>query len=287
MTNAILGFSRLNSVFTLSGGSYETRYPRTNFFTDEYARVARTTSLNAADTQVTGTSSYIVAARCFGIFAHNMTLEATFRLRLYDNSGSPTTLVYDSGVQNVWPPAYGYKGRYWETFNFWTGQYSESEMDGQIPGRAIVLDQVYFFDQFLLEFFDADNPSGYIQVGTLDINEGWEVSANPEVGAEYGYQQFTRVNEIEGGLKRFEVFTPSYVFRGSIPAMDRSEVQNKAVEMYRQHGLHLPLMWIPEPDDTARHLREAKMVTLAETDLFNYITADYDSVPLNLIEWKG
>lgn len=288
VTRAILGFPRVADEFTLSGGSYESRYPIANYYTDEYAACVRTTSATSSDTFIRGVASSLIIARAFMINAHNMTLDATYRLRLFDNTnGSPSEVVYDSDAQRVWKAPYQYAGRLFETFNFWTGDYTEAELEGQIPRAAIVLDDYYSFDEFLLEFFDESNPDGYVQVGNLDINEGWEVTTNPEINAEYGSNQTTRVKEIDGDLTRFEVFTPSYVFRGVIPTLDRVEVQNKAAELYRQFGIHKPFMWIPEPDDESRYLREAKMVRLAETTLFSYVSIDYDAVPLNLTEWKG
>jgi hypothetical protein len=288
MTRSIIGFPRVGDQFTLSGGSYEMRYPINNLQNDKFARCARTTSLNYSDTLIRGVSASVVPARAFMICAHNMTLDAAYRLRLYDNTnGSPSELMYDSDVQRLWQAPYGYAGRIWETFNFWTGDYTESELEGQIPDAIILLDDFYYFDEFLLEFFDASNSDGYVQIGMLDINQGWEVSVKPETGAEFGYNQTTRTQEIEGDLVRFEIFTPSYVFRGVIPVMDRIEVQNKASELFRQHGIHKPFMWLPEPDEKSRWLREGKMVRLADTSLFSYVTDEYDAVPLNLIQWKG
>lgn len=287
MTNCIIGYPRQNSKFTLSGGSWQAAYPVTNAHNDEYARVARSTNDSNSSTIITGTAANVVPIRICGIAAHNISLGGSFRLRFYDKTDSPSVLVYDSGVQDVWSAVYTYEGRIWDTFNFWTGQYTQEELQGQIPFRPILLNETVLADYFILEIFDDANPAGYIDIGLFEIASGWEFSVNPEYGAQYGYRQFTRSTEVDGGLRRYEVFAPSYVFEGSIPFMDRREVQNQAAELFRQYGISTPFIWMPEPDNQELWLRNSKMVNLVETGLFGYIVKDFDSVPLRLEEYKG
>ena len=292
LQTAIIGYPRKGENFTLSGGDWTTRYPLSNALLDEYARVARSASLDYADTVIVGNSTNVHPIRMFGIAAHNMTLEATYRLRLYDNTNSPSTLLYDSGIQLVWPATYTYEGRQWDTDNFWTGQYSEGELSGQISFCPILLDTDYLCDHFVLELFDENNAAGFIDVGLLEIASGWQLSVNPEIGANYGYRYFTITTDLPGGLKRHDPYPPSYIFEGSIPYMDRQEVQNNAMELWRQYGVHRPFMWMPHPDNPESWLKNSKMVNLVDPGLFAYAVSnadgeDSDSMPLKLEEYKG
>lgn len=292
LQTAIVGFQRQTDNFTLSGGQWSAQYPIENCQNDEYARVARSDSAQDGDTVIIGNSDFIRPLRMFGIAAHNMTLDAAFRLRLYDNTSSPSVLVYDSGIQLVWPAAYTYQGRQWDTYNFWTGQYSDAEIVGQIPFRPILLDADYLADGWILELFDESNPSNYVDIGLLEATSGWQLSVNPEIGANYGYKFYTQTTELPGGLRRHDVYPPSYVFQGSIPYMDRQEVQNNAMELWRQYGTHRCFMWMPHPDNPELWLRNSKMVNLVEPGLFGYAISnengeDSDSMPLNLEEYKG
>jgi len=134
MVRAIIGFPRINDDWTFTGGSWNvTDFPLTNLIVDEYARVARSDSAAEADTIIIGTAANLKPMRAIGIAAHNLTLDAEYRLRLYDSVDSPSTLLFDSLRQRAWPGVYLYTGRYWETFNFWTGQYTQAEIEGQIP----------------------------------------------------------------------------------------------------------------------------------------------------------
>lgn len=287
MTNAIVGFQRQTGNFTYSEGDWNADYPVSNATNDEYARVARSNSLLPAATRIRGFSPDVVAIRAAAICAHSCSLSGAFKLTFYDSTNSPSITVWESGIQDVWPAAYTYDGRDWENQNFWSGQYTESEIAGQIPLRPIPLETTVLANEFLLEIFDEDNPNGYIDIGLLEIASGWELSVNPEYGAQYGYRQYTRTTEIDGGLRRHEVFPPSYVFEGSVPFMSRDEVQYQMMELIRQHGIHKPFLWIPEPDNPQSWLRNSKMVTLDDPGLMSYITDGFDSLPLRLLEYKG
>lgn len=288
----IVGFPKQGAEFTITGSTFSASYPITNVLDTTYAKVARSVGLSGVT--ITGTTQYWTSLRMFGIAAHNMTLEATYRLRLYDDTNSPTILLYDSGVQLVWDAVYDFN-RPLETDNWFTNQYGTDEVAGQIPFCPILLDQDYSVTRWVLELFDADNPAGHIDIGYLEVTTGWELSVNPETPADYGYKSFTRVNDIDGGLKRFEVFAPSYTFEGRIPFMDRVEVQQQAMELFRQYGLHTPFMWMPHPNNKEQWLRNCKMVTLADLGLFSYVVngtgaegdIGFDSVPLKLEEYKG
>lgn len=290
MTRAIIGFPSRRDDFTLFSGNWDAAYPVENAQDTEFARVARTTGVVDGDAVIKGSASNLLPLRIFGVAAHNMTLDATYRLRLYEDTASPSVEVYDTGVQLVWPAVYTYEGRDWDTENFWTGQYASAEIAGQIPFLPILLDQKYLASSFTLEFFDSSNPAGVIDIGFVDPASGWELSVEPAAGgdSQYGLKSFTRTTTLDGGLKRHEVFAPSYVFQGSIPIMDRAEVQNNAAELYRQHGVHEPFIWIPHPDEPEYALRNSKLVNLAELGLFSYIVGGQaDSFPLNLEEFKG
>lgn len=283
----IAGFPRQTSKFTVSSdATFDPDYPITNVQTDEYARIARTTDND--EFTITGTSTTPLPMRCFAICAHNGDINAEYQLKIYDDSVSPSELLVDTGLEPMWPSAYGYAGRIWETFNFWTGQYSDDELDGQIPQTTILLDELVIGHRWELTIKNPTNPASEFDIGLIEVASSWEFSVNPSTpGSRYGYNSYTRTKRIDGGLKRFEVFDPSYVFQGEVLYMDRDEVQNNAMELYRQHGEHTPFLWIPHPHDKKTWIRNSKMVNLAALGLFGYITDGYDTFPLNLEEYKG
>lgn len=284
--NPVLGIDPFTEDFTFGGGSYETDYPVTNAQNLVYAKVARTTDLQAASLVLTGTSTTMRGVRLFGIAAHNMSRLATYRLRLYSDVAMATEL-YDSGIQRVWPSVRSYTGRSWYSPGFWTGQYTQAEMSGQIPFLPIYLSQAYNIRAFRFDFSDANNPDGYVEIGLLEVAGGWQPSGGVQYGAQFGLRNYDQTTELDGGLVRHFEFAPSYVFQGEIPALDETELFNNAFELFRRNKAVRPFIWIPYPDKPLTYLQTAKMVRLANPGLFGHAFYNYGSVPLNLEEYKG
>lgn len=289
--NAVIGFPRQTDNFTYSGGDFEAAYPATNAQNITYARVARSESLSASPSPqvfLQGTSATTRIVRMFGIAAHNMrpATSPTFRLRLYSDAAY-TTEIYDSGVENIWPPPYTYAGRSWYTPFFWIGGYSNEEIGGQIPFRPIYLDQAYAVKSWRIDFYDENNTDDYIQVGLFEVAAALTLPVNFGYGSQYGYKHITKTVELDGGLKRFDVYDPSYVFDGRVEYMPEEQAQNNFMELFRQHGLSVPFMWLPFPLRPTTWLRTSKMVNLADPGLFAHAEYGYDSVPLRLEEYKG
>jgi hypothetical protein len=290
MSNVMyMGFPRFGAKFTYGGGSWEVDRPITNANNDVYARVARSADLDAESTQVILSSPDRRPVRLIGIFAHNMTLAAGFRITCLDDTVSPAEVLFQSEIEQVWEIVFNTVDRLFETENWFTGQYAPDELVGQIPSRPYVLPDGISPSKIIIEFFDVNNPAGFIDIGLIDVAGAIELQdgERPELGAEWGYESKSNITMIDGGLQRAEIYDPSYVFRGVLPLMTDVKAKQLMQELARQYGRHRPFMWIPYPEDRLTYLRESKMVLLSE-DIFNTIVStSKQSVPLSLREWKG
>lgn len=286
----LIGITRQQGNFTLTGDHWNGSWPVTNLQNDEYARVARSLGTGAGSPDLTpvieGTSSAPLAVQALALCAHNMSLTATYRLELFSDTALATSL-YDSGPQKVWPSVYSYAGRQWITNNFWSGQYSTAEIAGQIPLTPIILDQNYGVRGFRLTLSDPSNADGYIQVGLLEIAEGWQPTAGMRLGAQDGYRSFTETSVLPGGLERHDQFPAGYVVQGDIPYLDQDEAQNRAYEWQRQFDLHTPFLFVLHPSRSDTWLRTAKMMKHADLGLFVHPEPLLTGVPVNLKEYKG
>lgn len=286
----VFGFPRQTNNFTFLGENWTTEYPVTNLQNAVFANVARSTSLGNGtpgdQPAVIGISDVPRRVRLIGVAAHSITRSGEYRFYGYSDT-LMTQLAVDTGRQPVWPAPYTYEGRPWDTPFFWTGQYTAEELAGQIPFLPILLDADYSLSAFRIEFYDQANPAGYIQIGMLEIASCWQPSSGVEIGAQDGYRFYTQTSELLGGLKRYDVYPPSYVFQGNIPMLTEDERQNYAMELVRQCGYHVPFIFILHPTRPSTWIRTAKMMSIREPGLFTYASYGYDAFPLNLEEYKG
>lgn len=289
MSVIYIGYPRLGSKFVYSGGDWETARPVTNVANDSYARAARSVDLDAENTVIELSSQDRRPVKLLGIFAHNMTLAAGFRVTCIDDTVSPAEVLFQSPIEQVWEIVFETQERLFETDNWFTGQYTEDELAGQIPSRPYVLPDGIAPSKIIVEFFDALNPDGFIDIGLLEVAGAisLESGERPELGSEWGYVSESNITRIVGGLQKAEIYDPSYVFRGVLPLVPNIKAKQALAELSRQYGQHRPFMWFPYPEDALTYLRESKMVLLSDDVLLSIISDRRQSIPLALKEWKG
>lgn len=284
--NPIIGFPAHTEAFTFGGGSWTVARPVSMVGDLVFAKAARSTDAANASTIITATSTAFKPVRLFGIAAHNMTLDAEYKLTLYSDVALATEL-YTTGRKKVWPSVYNYAARNWYTPFFWTGQYSTDEIEGQIPFLPILLPQLYNIKGLKLELFDDANPDGYVEVGYFEIAEAWQISVGIAYNSQYGYQEYTQITDLRGGLDRTFKEQPSYVFDGEIPALPESEIFNNALELRRRYGIVRPFIWMPYPTRQTTWLKTCKMVKLRGDSLIQHVALGHDKLPISVKEYKG
>jgi hypothetical protein len=282
-TNAIFGFPRYTPDVTWSGGSWETDYPRTNLGTLPLAYVARTTDATTASTQVVGTFSRDRPLSLIGICRHNLSLDATYRVRVYADAAR-TTLLYDTGTVDVWPAVYPAETLEWEDDRWWDGKYSEEEIAGYTWTRPIWLGQVYLVRAFLLEITDTANDDGFVQIGLLEVSEGRPSSVNMAYDYQEDWVDRSVVVEGLGGIRYVERRDEPRTVRGEIRYLNRDEALAKFFEMRRRMRADLPVLYFPFPDETVHWLRTAMLATLDRPGPIAYSAKSRNTVPIALRE---
>jgi hypothetical protein len=281
--NAIFGWPRWTDKVTLTGGSWSTDYPRDNLKSLPLARVARTTDDATGSTQVIGTLDKARGVRLFALVRHNLSLAATYRLRLYSDAAR-LVQIYDSGTTDVWPAVYPASALEWEDDNWWTGTYTADEIAGQQWVRPIWLEQLYLARAFLLEIDDTTNAAGYVEIGLLEVAQGWQTSINMAYGYQEGWRFRSSASEALGGAKYFDRRDKPRVVRGEIPYLPRDEAMARWFEMLRQQDVVEPMLWFPFPDETIHWLRTVFLARLADPGLMSFAVYDRNTVPIALEE---
>lgn len=285
--NGVIGFPRWTDkgTFVANGGSYNATYPVTNLQTLPLSRVARTSTAASANTKFAITFPKPYAVRLLAFVGHNSTLDGTFRVRLYSDTGL-TALLYDSGVgQPFWPPVYATDDLEWEDDRWWSGGYSSDEIAGYRATRPIWLDKLYLVQGIAVDVVDTGNPAGFFQLGLFEVAQGWQVGTNFTPGAQYGFRARTQIIEAIGGVKYADRRDKPRQFSGVIDYLDRDEALARAFEHQRQMDIDIPFLWMPDPTATVHLLRQTYLARNVDLGLMSYAQAmDVDSLPLRFEE---
>lgn len=284
-TSAILGWPSSTDEFTLAGGNWQASYPQANLQAMPLSKVARSLSLSPLDTVILATSDITRRVGLMALARHNLTLAATIRVRLYQDSAM-TEQLYDSGVYEVWPEVYPYDTLEWEDDNYWTGKYSDAELVGLTWLWLWWGGQDYMAAGVRIDIADPGNPVGYVQAGYLEIAGQYQVGLNFLYGAQYGFRFRTIATEALGGAKYFDDKVKPRTFKGSFH-LTHNEALAKQLEMLRQRDICDPVIWLPNPDDQVNWVRTAMLAQFTDPGMFSYFGLDIDEVPIALEEVIG
>lgn len=255
MANLMLAYPNRIDEATLSGGDWESALPLTHLQDRILQRLARSATLDAADTQFTIALSKSRPIRVVALANHNLTIEAEYRLTGSAASHFSTT-DYTSGWLPVWPAGiFDLLTLEWEDDNFWTGQIDAETRAAYTSALIHILDQQRHLRYWKIELRDAGNPAGYVQIGRVFLGQGWQPTINHDYGDNLGWDTATIVDTSQGDVDYFERREGRRVFRATFSWLDEREALEQVFEMQRSQGIDQEVVLIADPDDQRQGIR--------------------------------
>lgn len=286
---AIIGWPSASSYFSFDSGtgSFSADYPLSQLSVLPLSRVARTTNLDASSTKFAATVTSSKSIGMVALVGHNLSIAAQGRVEIFADSAL-TTLIYDTGMADVWPTVFPFGELPWEAPNWWGGKYLANDLAGTTWTWIVVLPGNFLAQGIRVSFSDQTNGDGYVQAGFLEIAAQFEATYSFSWGAGYGYRFRTASTEApRSGTKFFDERRKPRVFDGSFTTT-RNEAMASFYEMVRQLDLVRPVIWLPRPDETVHQLRTAGLFRFIDPGtLATYSQFGLDQVPFKLEEVIG
>lgn len=190
MRNVFIGWpdlTRAPYACTLSGGSWTAALPLANLKEPQLHRVARSNNLLTASTQFDADLGAAKLLRCVAVPRHNLSLTATWRLRLSTVSNFASTVI-DTGWLDAWPAAHRPD--------------TEEFARGHLMRPLLWLGASEATARYLrLEISDASNAAGYVDLARLFVARRYLFAVNPQWGAKIAAQPRSVVQQSLGGAK--------------------------------------------------------------------------------------
>jgi hypothetical protein len=203
MANTIIGYqNRIDAVTFAAYGSWSTSLPLNNIKTRQLSKKARSTDDANASTKFRFSTEIERIVSTLGIIAHNLSVSATWRYRVYSDSGY-ATLVYDSGTLDVWPSS-PYGSYEWEDAHFWDLTPTDEEIAYYTKNLIYVIPSIVSAQYYQIEFFDSSNSDGYVELGRIFIGSTYQPVLNMNLGASIGYESATVVDTAMSGAEFFD-----------------------------------------------------------------------------------
>lgn len=247
MGNAIIAYqNRIDESTFGSYGSWESSLPLTNLKNRTLSKVARSTSDANADTKFRFALTKDRIIGTVAIINHNLSTNATWRYRVFSDSGY-TTLNYDSGILEVWPTMpVGYFE--WEDDGFWDMRTPEEDRDYLSPTTIHVPSTTVINRYYQIEFFDDANPDGYVQIGRVFVGKKYQPTVNMSLGASVGNESRTLIDEAISGAEYFDRRNSYRVARFDLSLLDSSDSLLNA-DLVKISDTDSEVVFVYDPDD--------------------------------------
>lgn len=198
----ILGYANQVDDAPVSGGSWDTDYPLTNVKTRYLYQRARTTDVLASSSTMVIDTGENQTIGVVALVRHNLTTNATVRIKGYENSGL-TTLIFDSGAVSVYAGQDFIHAFAPETARYW----------------QIVID-------------DHASGGSYVEVGRVFIGWRFDPETCIDWGATIGVESQTEVMSALAGPEYFDTRPNRRVVTGQWSWLTQAEA----------HGVYLSIM---------------------------------------------
>lgn len=251
MANPILAHPNSFDLATLSGGSWESTLPLTNLQTRVLGEVAQTVDNAAASTRFLATYPTARPSTIHGLIAHNLETTDTFRLRGATDAAI-TSVLYDSGVTDVWPVIYPYGSLPIEDPRFFTGRPDAEEREGYNAALVVTLPSIIYCKYWYWEIFTS---ASYLRAGRAFMSNGWQSERDADLGASVGYKPRSEVELALGGTAYFNTLPPLRTAKISLSAMSKDEAYTRAWELMRRAESSGEVLFSLDPDDDSNMLR--------------------------------
>jgi hypothetical protein len=203
MTNCIIGYqNRIDTSTLASYGSWSSTLPLSNIKTRPLSKRARSTNALATSTKLRFALDIERIIGSLAVVSHNMSKDATWRYRVYSDSGY-STMVYDSGFLSVWP-LMPYGTYEWEDPRFWDLQLSPEEVALFTKTMTYVPAAIISAQYYQFEFVDTTNSDGYVEIGRIFVGSAYQPSLNMNLSASIGEETNTIIDVAMSGAEFFD-----------------------------------------------------------------------------------
>lgn len=240
MALPLLGYSNRAVGATLSGGSWQASWPRTNAQDIVLARVARSTDAQASSTRMRLDLGAAAEIRIVAITGHTGTAAATI------------TVAAASTQSGLAAPAYSV------TQDVWRGGNRPANTAMHVPCALVILPAGTSWRWWDVSMADATNPAGSVEWGYLQLWEALELPRGPSFSPTLAPETGTIRQETIGLVGHFDRRPSRRTTRFSVAGLPLATA-DRILDIVRDRDLDQPVFWVPDPApaDPGRLLRRA------------------------------
>lgn len=282
MASAIFLYRDYAVTGLLTWGSWLAALPLSNAQDPDIGVMARSSDATNDSTKFVLDLGATKVVGGFVVGPTNISPGASYRLQAF--SEGYASQVYDTGVAEIaggvidWSTPGSWLE--WEDPDFWYGFIDQDDTENLpfylgIPFPSDVTAQL-----FLVEFFDAGNPDGYLEFGRVLCTKAWRPTLNyaPDSNS-LGILTNTDVQQSIDGNRAHWVHPQRRTWTCAFPRLPQNEAFDNVFPMGNSSGVHGQIFLIPDPDDVARFRKRNFLATFKQApSIVQLMSADEGTV---------
>lgn len=270
MALPLLGFNNRAVGATLSGGSWQAEWPRSNAVDIVLARVARSTDAQATSTRMRLDLGAAAEIRIVAITGHTGTAAATITVAAASTQGGLA-----SPALSVTQPV-------------WLGGNTPADTAMHLPCALVILPAGTAWRWWDVIMTDTGNPAGRVEWGYLQLWEALELPRGPSFGTALAPETGTIRQETIGLVAHFDRRPSRRAVRFSVAGLPLATA-DRILDIVRDRDLDRPLFWVPDPApaDPGRLLRRAFLARARVLTALEQPYAAYEGAAIELEEVVG
>lgn len=256
MARCLILFPNRGDAATLSGGAWQIGLP--NLQNRIIQKVARTVSLDLADTQFAIDLDRSRATRAVSLINAGVSPSALQRLRFYALNGTQlaqTGSEATDGWEPIFPRQKPTAQMRWSDTNFWSGRPTSEDLRDTTLSAITVLDQEYFASRITVEIDDRSNPIPYLDFGRLFVAGQYQPSHNYAYGAGLQFDARSTSARSRGGTLYHNKRRSPRVKTITFENLPEAEAYSTFYELQRRANTTEELFYIENPDDVVNRQR--------------------------------
>ena len=239
---------------TLAGGSWESTLPLANLQKQQPTTVARTQNDAEASSIITANLGGRKLINVVSLIHHNMSNDATWRVRIGNTSDYSTNLV-DTSTVDVIDDTEAFGEKNWGEIT-WGGKMSDADLDTFNP-IALYYNADGVMAQYVrIDISDTSNADEYIEAGRLYIATAFAPSNGVSYGLTTSFIDESRAVRSRGGQVFVDAVPMRRQFGFSFHSMNEAEAYTSANEIQRSKGLSGDVLVAIDADDTTNRMRQ-------------------------------